>query len=95
MSSNNKFQPIVVEQDGEFCVYLPELDISGEGRTIESAYEEYRKQLKNIEERQKKFGLANLVTEPYPPKRNRLLFKELGLFWLKALSGSILFIFVS
>ncbi len=83
---HDKFRPEIICRDDSFCVHLPEWNISGEGRTLEEAYRHFEAQKNAMQERAKKFALAEFSPEPYPPIKRKRVLQELGLFFAKTVT---------
>jgi len=79
-----EFHPIIIRRNGGFCVYLPEWKISGEGGTLEAAYEQFEANKKALELRAEKYGLATLTTDPYPTLKRKTFYQELALSFVKS-----------
>lgn len=78
------FHPQIIHKEDNFCIYLPECSVSGEGATLEEAYRQYEMNMKSLEERTKKYGLATITPDPYPILKKRFVLQELGLFFIKS-----------
>jgi len=81
-SPANGFHPIIIGRDDGFCVHLAELNVSGEGKTVEEAYRAYTANLVAFEQRRSTYGLAT-VGPQYAPVRKAALWRELSLFFTK------------
>jgi hypothetical protein len=92
MANESEYKPIIIQEGNRFCVYLPEKKISGEGESLDDAYNEYLANLRNNETLSKKYGLATISQEPYPSIRYREIVRELIIFWLKICSASAIII---
>jgi hypothetical protein len=79
----NEFHPIIIGRENGFCVHLPELNISGEGKTVEEAYRQFEINRATFEQRNKTYGLATVGPQPYSPVRKPVLWQELSLFFTK------------
>ena len=88
------FYPIIVQRRGNFCVYLPEWKISGEGATLEEAFRQYEVNKKATEERLAKFELATVTPEPYPTIKMTAVLQDLILYLVKAASSAFVVILV-
>lgn len=81
-STAGTFHPVIIRRDDGFCVHLAELNISGEGKTVEEAYRAFADNLAVFEQRRKKYGLP--TAEPrYTPMRKPALWRELLVFFTK------------
>lgn len=83
-SSADEFHPIIIDRANSFCVHLPELNVSGEGKTVEEAYRQFEINRAAYELRNKTYGLAAVGPQPYAPLRKPVLWQELSLFFTKA-----------
>ena len=92
--SDDKFAPIVIRKDDGFCVYLEELNISGDGQTLEEAYRLYEQNKKAYEARTDKFGLDAIKPERFPALKRGALLREMALFSTKAALASFAVILV-
>ena len=91
---NEKFHPIILQRGDGFCIYLPELNVSGEGKSLDEAYQQYELNKKALESRAAKYGLATLSLEPYPTLQRGAIFRELGLFFLKVATSAFAVVLV-
>ena len=94
MVKQNKYTPIIIQNEAGFCVYLPGKGISGEGATLDDAYKEYLGNLTDNEKRAERYSLATITQDPYPIIKHRDVVRELITFWLKAVSAFIIVIIV-
>lgn len=91
---NSEFRPEIIHREGMYCVYLPEWNLSADGKTLDEAYQKFEVQRKSIQERAKKFGLAEFPPEPFPKIRSLNLYQELGLFFAKVATFTFAVLFV-
>ena len=76
------YRPIIIARDNGFCVHLPEMNIRGEGQTVEEAYRQFTANLAGYGQRSKTYGLA-AAGPLYTPLRKSALWQELSLFLTK------------
>jgi hypothetical protein len=81
-SPTNGSHPIIIGRDNGFCVHLPELNVSGEGKTVEEAYREFTANLAAFKQLSKNYGLGTIGLQ-YAPVRKTALWRELSLFFTK------------
>jgi hypothetical protein len=89
-----KYQPIIIRNDSEFCVYLPELNIKGVGGSISDAYAQFESNFHKEELQSAEFGLSALKSEPYPSLKRKNLRHELALFCTKVAVSAFTIILV-
>ena len=82
-----RLAPVVLFEDGEFCIYLVEKNIAGVGHSLEEAYAKYQEALSQCDIQEKKYGLAVYAQESFPHRDNRSIIKELGVYLLKVATG--------
>lgn len=92
--SNKGFHPMILRRDDGFCVYLPEWNVSGEGVSLEEAFQQYELNKKAVELRAAKYGLATLSLEPYPALKRTAILRDLGMFFLKVATSAFAVILV-
>ena len=78
------FYPIIIRKNDSFCVYLPEWKLSGEGATLDEAYQQFEANKRAVELRGEKYGLAFLTPEAYPTMKKKSFYQELALSFLKS-----------
>lgn len=78
------FYPIIIRKNDGFCVYLPEWKVSGEGVSLEDAYQQFETNKKTVELRAEKYGLATLTPDPYPMLKKKWFYQELALSFVKS-----------
>ena len=88
------FNPILIKKDNNFYIHQPELSIGGEGSTLEEAYKQYNKNLQILKKNIERYGPATIIPEPYPLTKNRSIFQELSLFFLKSVLSVIAVILI-
>ena len=92
--AEHDFHPVIINKNNMFCVYLPEWNLSGEGKTLEQAYQEFEGQKKAFLSRSEKYSLATISPEPYPTLKRAKLYHELVLFFIKVATAAFAIIFV-
>jgi hypothetical protein len=91
---NKGFHPIILQRDNSFCVYLPEWKVSGEGASLDEAFQQYELNKRAAESRFAKFGLATVTPDPYPTLKRGAILQDLGLFFVKVASSAFAVILV-
>lgn len=91
---SDKFTPLIIRNCNGFCVHLQELNISGEGKTLEDAYQQYENNKKQLEARVSRFGLEAVTVEPFPTIKRGVLLRDLTYFFTKTVLGSFAVILV-
>ncbi len=90
----NTFHPTVIRGENSFCVYLPEWNVSGEGRTLQEAWAQYEERIQEAQERAGKFGLATSSPESWPTIRNFSVLRDLSLFFTKIATAAFAVVLV-
>jgi len=90
----DKFHPLIIRNNGSFCVYLPEWKVSGTGGTLDAAYLQFMNNMKAVANQNEKFGLSALTPDPYPMLTKRAVIPDLSLFLAKVAASALILIFL-
>ena len=91
-AASKGFHPLIIRKQDSFCVYLPEWKVSGVGRSLEEAYQQFEQNLRSVEAHATEFGLAALTPEPYPVLKKAVVLQDLALFFVKVASTAFIVI---
>ncbi len=92
--AQNNFHPLIIQKDDSFCIFLPEWNIAGEGKTLEDAFRQFEMQKQSLQMRSAKYQLATISTEPYPALKRGKILQDLTLFFMKTVMATFAVILI-